>query len=103
MKQLELVWEKDCPNVGAARAVLRDALGQIGLAKQWQEWQIGVDALPAHAQGYGSPTILVDQLDVTGHASGGSDDCCRVYLTAEGLVGVPSVAAVVTRLLGERL
>ena len=95
MRRVELVWEKDCPNVEAARQVIRDALHQSGLAERWQEWQIGRDALPAHAHGFGSPTILVDQRDVAGQRGGGSDDCCRVYVTDQGFRGAPSVQAVV--------
>lgn len=97
-QRLELVWDSGCPNVEAARAVIRAALSEVGLPERWAEWQIGVDALPAHAQGFGSPTILVDGRDVGGHGGGDSDACCRVYVSAKGVVGVPAVEDVVRRL-----
>lgn len=96
--RVELVWDHECPNVEAARCVVREALRQVGSAEQWTEWRIGTDELPAHARGFGSPTILVDGLDVTGQPGGESDNCCRVYLRPDGMAGVPTVEEVVTRL-----
>ena len=96
--RIELVWEASCPNVAAAREVVRAALSAAGLPERWSEWQIGVDALPERARGFGSPTILVDGRDVADQAASGADDCCRVYRTASGLRGVPAVEAVLARL-----
>ena len=95
---VELIWQRDCPNVEAARTTLRQALVAADLAADWVEWEIGEHALPAHARGYGSPTILVNGREVTGQAAGDSDDCCRVYATADGYAGVPSLEIVVARL-----
>jgi mercuric ion transport protein len=95
---VELVWEPECPNADAARAVLREALRAAGMPEVWTEWEIGSDELPTHARGFGSPTILVDGQEVTGHHGGDSDDCCRVYVTDEGYAGVPSAASVVVYL-----
>lgn len=30
--RLELVWDRECPNVDAARAVIREALAELGAA-----------------------------------------------------------------------
>ncbi len=96
--RVELLWEPDCPNVEAARGVVREALERAGLPLRWVEWRIGADEQPDHTRGYGSPSILVDGQDVTGHRGGGSDDCCRVYDGTNGLSGVPDVQLVVDRL-----
>ncbi len=94
--EIELTWDKDCPNVNAAREALREALRAAGLPVEWKEWRIGIDALPDHATGYGSPTIFVNGEEVTGHGGGTSDDCCRVYLSDQGLRGAPSVADILS-------
>lgn len=96
--RVELVWDRECPNVEAARTVVREALRQVGSAERWTEWRIGTDDVPVHARGFGSPTILVDGKDVTGHPGGDSDECCRVYLHSDGMAGVPTVQEVAARL-----
>lgn len=96
--RVELIWDRECPNVEAARGVVREALRQVGSVERWTEWRIGNDDVPAHARGFGSPTILVDGKDVTGHPGGDSDDCCRVYLHSDGMAGVPTVQEVAARL-----
>ena len=75
---VELLFDRDCPNVDAARAQLRRALSIVGWPETWKEIELsGVD-VPKHAQGYGSPTVLVGRCDVS---EGGVADgrCCRVY------------------------
>jgi hypothetical protein len=65
---------------------------------RWSE-HLGSDpATPAHARGYGSPTILVDGRDVAG-VEPGAEPCCRVYSDVDGrLAGVPSVEIIVAAL-----
>ncbi len=92
--RVELVWEASCPHVEAAREVVREALAAVGVPERWNEWQIGVDTLPAHARGYGSPSVFVDGREVTGATAGDADDCCRVYRGPTGLGGVPTVSDV---------
>jgi hypothetical protein len=100
--RVDLVWDKDCPNVEAARNIVGEALGEAGLPQQWTEWEIGEDDLPSYARGFGSPTILVDQRDVTGLLGGECDAACRIYLDEDDLSGVPSVKTVLERLVAER-
>ncbi len=98
MPEIELIWERDCPNVEPARTVLADALAETGLPQHWLELRIGDRGIPAHARGYGSPTILVNGRDVTGSAPG-SSDCCRVYSDVSGVLrGVPPTEQVVAAL-----
>lgn len=93
MPTVDFVYDKDCPNVKAARANLMRAFSRAGLSARWREHQIGSPDAPAHVRGFGSPTILVDGVDVGGLAAG-AEDCCRVY---EG-GGAPDV-----RLIAEAL
>lgn len=96
MPTLELVHDRGCPHVEAARASLERACEQAGLPPRWTEH--ASDDAPPHARGYGSPTILVDGRDVAG-AGAGAAECCRVYAGADGaLRGVPDASIIVRAL-----
>ena len=96
MPKVELVYDADCPNVPAARDCLRQAFAAAGLPPEWSE-HLASEA-PPHARGLGSPTILVDDVDVSGAPSSGP--CCRVYQAEDGsLRGVPDVALVTAALV----
>lgn len=97
--RVELVYDRDCPNVDAARAVLRCAFAEIGVAPAWVEWDRSDRDSPDYVRGYGSPTILVDGQDVVGAEPNAEADCCRLYISdAGGLRGVPPVARIVAAL-----
>lgn len=100
--KVELVYEKSCPNIEAARLSLLQAFAEAGIAPHWREWELGTPDAPAHVHGYGSPTILVDDRDVSGDMStGGDDDCCRIYSHGPGTIkGTPQVADIVHALQG---
>ncbi len=76
--RVDLVYDPDCPNVAAARTALAEAFVVAGLAPSWNEHCRADGALPAHVEGYGSPTILVDGRDVMGEPPG-TARCCRLY------------------------
>lgn len=91
MLRVELIYDPDCPNVERARYALRKALGQVELAPMWREWNLRSPETPAHARGYGSPTILVDGRDVAGFDPHSDGTCCRLYRHGLGqLEGAPS-------------
>jgi hypothetical protein len=94
--RVELVYDRACPNVDAARAVLRSAFAEIGVAPAWVEWDRSDRDNPDYVHGYGSPTILVNGQDVVGAEPNADADCCRLYSSNEGgLRGVPPVAQIV--------
>lgn len=96
MATIELIYDPDCPNTESVRGVLRQACAQVGIVAEWREWDRSDAACPAHAQNYGSPTILVDGVDVAGSDTARDAKACRVYRTADGrLGGVPDVVDVV--------
>lgn len=92
-RRVELLYDDDCPNVAAARAALRRAFQEGKTAPEWIESS-------ARTRGFGSPTILVDGVDVAGERSGAAP-ACRVYADVNGrLSGVPPVEQITTALSG---
>lgn len=90
MPEIEFIYQPDCPNVGAARAVLKRALTAHGGEPRWREWDSTAADSPAHARTYGSPTILIDGADIAG-AEPSDAPACRIYRDAAGRAsGVPS-------------
>ena len=95
-RRIELVYDRDCPNVDAAPAVLRYAFAEIGVAPTWVEWDLNDRDSPGYVRGYGSPTILVNGQDVAGAEPQADANCCRLYSSDEGrLRGVPPVAQII--------
>jgi len=86
---IELIYFEGCPNVGAARGNLRSALDMLGLAHEWTEWDLEAPEAPDRVRGYGSPTVLVNGLDVTGAAEGPAGLAC----SAAGAPQVESIRA----------
>lgn len=88
---IEFIYQPDCPNVDAARAALRQALVATGKEPRWREWNSTLPTCPPHARAYGSPTILINGLDVAG-AEPSHAPACRIYRDATGRsVGAPPV------------
>lgn len=101
MSKVELIYDADCPNVEAAREQLRDALGVVGAATQWREWERSDPSSPPYARHYGSPTILVDGKDVAGARPSKDARCCRIYQDERGeMQRVPSGETIVSALRG---
>ncbi len=99
--KVELVIDKDCPNVAAAREQLSKAFATIGEAPVWTEWDREADGAPSYVKQYGSPTVLVDERDTDGQGPDADSNCCRVYTNADGrFQGVPTVEKIVAALQG---
>jgi len=88
---VQLLYFPDCPNVNAARGALKQALSHVEGAPAVVEIDVTDAAAPADLRSWGSPTILVDGVDVAGSEPSGS--CCRLY-PQSGLRGVPSPALI---------
>jgi hypothetical protein len=84
MPVIELIFDRGCPHVDAARAQLREALTLAGHGPTWTEWDRTSPSSPPHAQRYGSPSVLVGGRDVVGGEllEGGAG--CRIYYDATG-------------------
>lgn len=91
---IELIWEAGCPHIETARARIRQALAAAGRPLVWGEWDREDPHTPDNRAGYGSPSILVDGVDVAGAPPAGAS-CCRVYRAPDGeFVGAPTVELV---------
>jgi tRNA-Thr(GGU) m(6)t(6)A37 methyltransferase TsaA len=99
-QRIELVYDDACPNVDAARHHLASALEGLGLTPRWREYHIGVDDLPSHAEGHGSPTVLVGGRCVAG-APAHADHSCRIYTGVDGVLTGAPPADVIARAIQE--
>ena len=104
-QRIDLVYDRECPNVDAARAQLQSALAEMGLPPRWAEWEREAPETPSDLRGLGSPTILVNGVDVTDvpdvpveAVDAERANCCRVYEDEGRLRGVPPVRAIVAAL-----
>jgi hypothetical protein len=97
--RVELVFDRDCPNVGLARDMIRAALGEVGASAVWEEWDRADAATPAELRSYGSPSVLVNGKDVgcdANEAVRSDANSCRVYMDDCGcLSGAPSAGLIV--------
>jgi len=98
--QVELIWHRGCPNVTAARKNLMQAFSLAGVsAPRWREWCVDDEGCPEYARAFGSPSILIDGLDVAGVPAGGGPSC-RLYPAEGGGFGpapAPSAIAATMR------
>jgi hypothetical protein len=101
--RVELLVVPHCPNESGAMSVLRSAFERVGLTGQTVRTTVIVSGEQAQERGFvGSPTILIDGVDPFDVPGQEPAVACRVYLTPEGLVGVPPLREVVTALAAAR-
>lgn len=91
--RLTLRYFDGCPNWQTAEARLRETLTGLGL----DGWEIifekvssSEDAERLHFRG--SPTILIDGVDLFADDDAPFGLACRVYQTEQGFEGAPSIA-----------
>ena len=94
--KIELIYDADCPNAPRARATLREALRRARLEQQWAEYDRAAPDTPERLLHYGSPTILVDGIDVAGEIGLAAGASCRIYPNERGHCGVPSIETVIS-------
>lgn len=100
MPTIELIYDRDCPNVPRARENLLHAFGQARLTPRWREWDRADAEAPEHVRAYGSPTVLVNGKDVA-ESNTADAACCRIYAGGEGKhEGAPPVALIAAALTG---
>lgn len=79
---VELIYDRRCPNVDRARAMIRNALHAVGADAIWREWDRESAETPDALRHFGSPTVLVNGRDVDSveHETAQADaNACRVY------------------------
>lgn len=97
--RIELLVVPECPNESIAAGRLRRVLDEAGLTETVVHVQVVTpDTVSDVAQFGGSPTILVNGVDpfadeqtTGGEQTTGVGLSCRVYRTAAGIEGAPSV------------
>lgn len=92
--KIELIYDHDCPNVDHARQVLARALQTTGIDAGWQEWERNDPGCPDYARSLGSPSILVNESDVSPAITNDSP-CCRIYPENPEFRGCPGLEDVV--------
>jgi len=85
---LELLWWEGCPSTERALTELREALSDVGLDRtEIRTREIETDDEAGEAGFRGSPTILVDGVDIAGAST---DDQiglgCRIYRRRDGRI-----------------
>lgn len=92
--KVELLHIADCPNTGIAEANARAALDALGLGAVPVELvTIGTEDEAANTGFGGSPTILVDGIDLFPTTLVHSL-ACRVYVTENGFAGAPTATQI---------
>ncbi|MGI8430290.1 MAG: hypothetical protein ACR2OB_13555 [Solirubrobacteraceae bacterium] len=93
--EIELLWWEGCPSAERALEELREAIADVGMEAEVVVTEITTDGDARAARFSGSPTILVDRVDVAGagHADAAplkdgepSALTCRVYHRRDGRV-----------------
>lgn len=78
MMKVQLLYFPGCPNADGARAALRRSLDALRLRVAIEEIDVTAAGAPPGLRDWGSPTILIDGVDVGGERepTGAS---CRLY------------------------
>ncbi|WP_447948831.1 hypothetical protein [Microbacterium aurum] len=98
--KVELLHIVDCPNTDIAETNARAALDALGLGGVPVELvTIRTEAEAAHTQFGGSPTILLDGVDLFPTTPARSL-ACRVYATGSGYAGAPTQEQIEAALRG---
>jgi len=99
MPRIQFLSFDGCPLTGVAQDVLERALCSCGLNKDQYEFVDILDpSTPETLANWGSPTILIDGHDVSGHAQADGVGC-RVYDTADQVPTVEMVATAIKKRL----
>ncbi len=84
---IELIHFAGCPNVEATRKNLAEALSTPQTGDAWKEWDLEDEGTPERVRRYGSPTVLVNGVDVSGAGEGPVGLAC----SADGAPSVESI------------
>ena len=98
--KVQLITFAGCPNASAAREALRRVLAAAGIVDRIEEVDTSDPDTPESLRSWGSPTVLIDGLDVGGQSTP-SGPGCRLYSDDRGDVqGVPPEPLLLARVRG---
>src|SRR5262249_52145836 len=87
--KVQLITFSGCPNAEVTRESLRRSLSQAGLDPTFEEFDNTAPETPKPFRDWGSPTILIDGVDVGGERAP-TGPSCRLYSDASGqMIGCP--------------
>jgi len=90
--KVEFIYDLNCPNIAAMRAQLMQAFSDAKLPAKWIEWDRNSPETPDYARKYGSPTILVNGIDIENNEPVDNNHC-RIYQdNVKGIQKIPSTA-----------
>lgn len=95
--KIQLLSFPGCPNAEPALHALREAMALDKIGDAIEEIDVSHPDAPAWVNGWGSPTILIDDIDVTGETRSMSAASCRLYQN-----GAPSVVQIRARIAAAR-
>ena len=99
--RVEILHIDECPNWVEAGTRVEAALSELDRGDVEVTYRLLTDSAEAAAVPFaGSPTILLDDLDLFPTDGRTSDLACRVYRTDTGFAGVPTVAQLVEAIQG---
>lgn len=88
---IQLLWFEDCPNHEPAEKMLAEVLHELGVTEPIERIEVP-DVETGRKVGFpGSPTIRINGNDIEPQweSSGDYSLRCRLYMTSEGLRGLP--------------
>ena len=95
--KVQFLYFPDCPNHEAAREALGRCLAALKLPPDFDDIDVTGPEVPEVLRSWGSPTILVNGVDVSGQTAQQSGSSCRIY----GASGVPTDEQI-TKLLNDQ-
>lgn len=97
MPLVEFVYEKGCPNIKPTRLLLLQAFTKINTKPHWQEWEVNNSSSPEYVRQYGSPTILIDRIDIDESKDSNNANQCRLYAQPDkAFSGVPPLEKIIS-------
>ena len=100
---MELLVVPACPNESGSLSALRLPFERMGLTVQSVRTTVIANQEQAQERAFvGSPTILIDGVDLFGVPGQSPAVACRVHVTPAGLSGVPPLGEVVAALSAAR-
>ncbi len=101
--QAELLVVADCPNAAPAAELFADVLAHEGLGHLDVRVEVVGDQERAEARGFlGSPSFLIDDVDLFAVPGAPAAVACRVYRTGARLSGLPDRAALAAAVRARR-
>ncbi len=90
--KVEFIYDLNCPNIAETRTQLLKAFSEMQLPAKWIEWDRNSPDSPDYAKQYGSPTILVNGVDIVNNEPTQGNHC-RIYQSDnQQLQKTPSVS-----------